>query len=87
MARQQIISGNLDAIAAERARLQTKLMRLDAREKTAQDKMRDAGRNSLLSPLAKVKLAAMSKAVARAIAHAVVKLGGSAVAKILGTPI
>ena len=71
VARTRNVNGNLDAIAHERARLQAELAKLDAAEKAAMEVARDAGRETLISALGKVKIAAMSKADARSIAQAI----------------
>ena len=83
MARSKKPTGNLNMIASERARLQAELARLDEAEKAALEVARDAGREMLLAALARVKIAAMGKAEAKAIASAIGTLGGAEAARKL----
>lgn len=83
MARTKNPRGNLEVIAAERARLQAELVRLDEAEKAAREVARDAGRKALNGALAKVKIGAMSRDDAKAIATAIATLGGSEAARKL----
>ena len=83
MARTKKVEGNLSAIAAERARLQAEIEKLDEAEKRAREAERDAGRAVLLAALEKTKIGAMSRADAKAIAKAIETMGGSAVAEKL----
>ena len=83
MARARNPQGNLDVIAAERARLQAELARLDEAENAARDIARDAGRETLLGALGKVRIGAMSRDDAKAIATAIASLGGGEAARKL----
>jgi ribosomal protein L22 len=83
MGRASKIEGDLAAIATERARLQAKLRDLNDAEKRVQAAERDAGRAVLLAALGKVKIAAMDRKEAKAIAHAIEVMGASAVANVL----
>jgi UDP-N-acetylglucosamine transferase subunit ALG13 len=84
MARPKKTEGNLDAIAAERARLKAELSKLDALEKQARQAVSDAGRGTLLAALERVKIGSMSKAAAKVIAVVIAAEGGDEVAKKLG---
>ena len=84
MARPKKTEGNLDAIAAERARLKAELSKLDALEKQARQAASDAGRSTLLAALERVKIGSMSKAAAKVIAVVIAAEGGDGVAKKLG---
>lgn len=84
MARPKKTEGNLDAIAAERARLKAELSKLDALEKQARHAASDAGRGTLLAALERVKIGSMSKAAAKVIAVVIAAEGADEVAKKLG---
>jgi len=84
MARPKKTEGNLDAIAAERARLKAELSKLDALEKQARQAASDAGRGTLLAALERVKIGSMSKAAAKVIAVVIAAEGGDGIAKKLG---
>ena len=83
MARSRKIECDLDAITAERARLQAELARLDEAEKAAREIVRDAGRATLDAALARVKIGAMSKDEAKAIATAIASLSATEVVRRL----
>lgn len=76
---------DLEAITARRAALVAELASVDEKLKAAELAARDAGRPTLLTALEKVKIAAMDKADARAIATAIGQHGASAVAEHLGS--
>ena len=84
MARPKKTEGNLDAIAAERARLKAELSKLDALEKQARQAASDAGRGTLLAALERVKIGSMSKAAAKVIAVVIAAEGGDGIAKKQG---
>ncbi len=84
MARPKQTAGDLDAIAAQRARLEAELARLDDLEKQTREMARDAGRDTLLATLGRVKIGAMTKGSAKAIAGAIAADGGDEVARKLG---
>ena len=83
MARARKVEGDLSAIAAERARLEAKLSELNEAEKRAREAERDAGRAVFMAALERVKIGAMSKSEAKAIAKAIETLGGATVASRL----
>ena len=71
---------DLASIKERREKLQAELAELDAQEKAAEAAARDAGRPTLISALDKIKIAAMEKAEAKAIATAISQHGAKAVA-------
>lgn len=83
MARARKVEGDLSAIAAERARLEAKLSELNEAEKRAREAERDAGRAVFMAALEKIKIGAMSRSEAKAIAKAIETMGGTAVAQKL----
>ena len=74
---------DLASITARREALRAELSALDERAKALELATRDAGRAVLVAALEKVKVAAMDKADARAIASAIEQHGGKAVAEQL----
>ena len=58
---------------------------LDAAEKAAQEAERDAGRETLLAALAKVKIPHLDRAEAKAIANAIATLGARGLLVRIGT--
>ena len=70
----------LTAIEARREALKAELVQLDELAKAAEQTARDAGRPVLIAALERVKIAAIDKADARAIATAISNHGGKAVA-------
>ena len=84
MARPRNVGGDLATIAAERARLQAELARLDEAEKAALETERDAGREFLLAALTKVKIGRMDRAQAKALAQAIGSLGASDLLERIG---
>lgn len=80
MPRAKKIEGNLDAIAARRAALEAELAEVTEAERRAREAERDAGRDTLLGALAKVKIARMDRSEATAIARVIEKHGATAVA-------
>lgn len=83
MARARKVEGDLSAIAAERARLEAKLSELNEAEKRAREAERDAGRAVFMAALEKIRIGAMSRSEAKAIAKAIETMGGTAVAQKL----
>ena len=75
----------LAAIEARREALRAELAQLDEQAKAAEQTARDAGRPILIAALERVKIAAIDKADARAIATALSNHGGKAVANLLGS--
>ena len=75
----------LAAIEARREALKAELAHLDEQAKAAEQTARDAGRPVLTAALERVKIAAFDKADARAIATAISKHGGKAVASQLAS--
>lgn len=75
----------LAAIEARREALRAELAQLDEQAKAAEQIARDAGRSVLIAALERVKIAALDKADARAIAAAISNHGGKAVASQLGS--
>lgn len=71
---------DLAAIQARRAALKAELDDLDRQAKEAEEAARDAGRSVLLAALDRVKIAAMDKADARAIAKVIAAHDASAIA-------
>ena len=76
---------DLAAIEARRDALRAELAQLDEQAKTAELAARDAGRPMLLAALEQVKIAGLSKHEARAIANAIGRHGGKAVADHLSS--
>ena len=74
---------DLATIEARREALKAELARLDEQAKAAEQTARDAGRPVLIAALERVKIAAIDKADARAIAAAISNHGGKAVANQL----
>lgn len=74
---------DLQAIKAERTKVEAALEELMRREKEAEEALRDAGRPTLLSALGKIKIGDMGRDEAKAIAAAIAKHGGSKVAATL----
>lgn len=83
MARAKKTVADLDTIAAQRARLEAELAELDELERQTREKARDAGRETLLAALTRVKIGAMTKGAAKAIAVVIAAEGGDEVAKRL----
>lgn len=75
----------LAIIEARREALKAELAQLDAQAKAAEQMARDAGRPVLSAALERVKIAAIDKADARAIAAAISNHGGKAVASLLAS--
>ncbi|MEG3162867.1 hypothetical protein U1763_20390 [Sphingomonas sp. LB2R24] len=71
---------DLSTIEARREALRAELAALDEQAKAAELAARDAGRPTLLAALDRVKIAAIDKSDARAIAAAIGHYGGKAVA-------
>ena len=76
---------DLEAITARRTALVAELAAVDEKLKAAESAARDAGRSTLFTALGKVKIAALDKAEAKAIAIAIDKFGGTAVAAHLAS--
>lgn len=76
---------DLAAIESRREALRKELVQLDAQARVAEERTRDAGRTLLLAALDRVKIAAMDKVDARAIASAIAGHGGKAVASALAS--
>lgn len=76
---------DLEAITARRTALVAELAAVDEKLKAAESAARDAGRSILLAALDKVKIAALDKTDAKAIATAIDKFGGAAVATHLAS--
>ncbi|MFZ5699727.1 MAG: hypothetical protein ACOY4P_00065 [Pseudomonadota bacterium] len=76
-------SSDLQAIKQERAKLETMLAAIVQREKDAEAAQRDAGRPVLLAALDRIKIGAMERPDAKAIAAAIAKHGGARVAASL----
>ena len=77
------IPSNVDAIEAEMAKVQERLMALGRAKKKAIDEAKDAGRSTLLAALKAIKIAEHSKDDAKVIAKAIDKLGPAKVAELL----
>ena len=77
------IPSNVDAIEAEMAKVQERLMALGMAKKKAMDEAKDAGRSTLLAALKAIKIAEHSKDDAKVIAKAIEKFGPSKVAELL----
>ncbi len=76
---------DLSSIEARREALRAELAALDEQAKAAELAARDAGRPVLLAALERIKIAAMAKADAKAIASAIGLHGGEAVAQHLAS--
>lgn len=74
---------DLEAIKAERTKIEAALEELMRREKEAEEALRDAGRPTLLSALERIKIGEMDRADAKSIAAAIAKHGGTKVASAL----
>lgn len=85
MARTSSRPDDLAAITARREALLAELAKVEEQAKAAEEAARNAGRPVLLAALDRVKIAGMEKAEARAIATAISRLGGSAVAEHLAS--
>ena len=79
MPRAKKTEGNLEAIAAKKEALLAELAELTEAERRAREAERDAGRDTLLASLGKVKIARMDRSVATAIAKAIEKHGAEKV--------
>lgn len=73
------------AIEARREALRAELAQLDEQANAAELAARDAGRPVLTAALERVKIGAMDKSAAKAIASAITKHGGESVARHLAT--
>lgn len=76
---------DLAAIEARRDALKAELAQLDDQAKAAELAARDAGRPILLAALEQVKIAALSRHEAKAIASSIGRHGGNAVADHLSS--
>lgn len=85
MRRKAITGDDLAAIDARREALRAELAELDQRAKEAELAARNAGRPILTAALDKVRIPAMEKADAKAIAAAIAQHGGKIVAGHLAT--
>lgn len=74
------IEGNLEAITAKRIALEAELAEVASAEHRAREAERDAGRETLLTALGKVKIGRMDRSEATVIAKAIEKLGGAKIA-------
>lgn len=74
---------DLASIEARREALKAELAALDEQAKAAEQAARDAGRSTLLSALDRVKIPALDKTDAKAIAFAIAQHGGKEVAQRL----
>lgn len=77
MARRRTGELTLADIERERAQIEAKLRELNEAEKRARDIAADAGRATLLSALEKVRIGAMTRSDAKAIANAIASLGAA----------
>lgn len=84
MARQRKAT-DLATIEARRAALKAELAELDDQTRAAEQAARDAGRPTLIAALDRIKVAALTKGEAKAIADAIALHGGRAVAEHLAT--
>jgi len=80
MPRPSTRTNDLASIDARREALRAELAALDKRAKDVELAAMDAGRETLLAAIAKVKIPAIAKGDAKAIALAIAKHGGAAVA-------
>jgi hypothetical protein len=85
MTRLQTKADDLASIEARREILRAELAALDERAKAAELVARDAGRSILIAALDKVKIASIEKPDAKAIAAAIGRHGGKAVADHLAS--
>ena len=76
---------DLDGLAARRAKLEAELAQLAEAERTAREAERDQGRKVLLAALGKVKIGAMDREDAKAIARALETMGGAELAARLAS--
>lgn len=76
---------DLATIEARREALRAELMTLDERAKAIESAAKDAGRPVLMAALERIKIGAVNKADARAIASAISDHGGAAVAERLAS--
>jgi hypothetical protein len=76
---------DLDALRSERLKLEAQLEDVRKRERAAETLVRDAGRATLLAALDRVKIAAMDRTQASAIAEALATHGGAKVAVALAS--
>lgn len=76
---------DLAAIEARRDALRAELAQLENQAKAAEIAARDVGRPTLLAALEQVKIAALSRHEARAIANSIGRHGGKAVADHLSS--
>ena len=83
MARPSSKPDDLASMAARREALIAELAQVDERVKAAELAARDIGRPVLLAALDRIKVAAMDKADAKAIATAIGQHGGKAIAQHL----
>lgn len=85
MARSAAKSDDLTAIEVRREQLKRELAELDERAKAAALAAKDAGRETFLAALGRVKIPAMDRTQAKAIAKAIEKHGGESIARHLET--
>lgn len=85
MRRRSNTGDDLATIEARRKALKAELAELDQRAKEAELAARDAGRPILTAALDKIRIPAMEKVDAKAIATAIGQHGGKAVADHLAT--
>lgn len=85
MARSASKPDDLAAITARREALLAELAQIEKQAKAAEEAARDSGRPVLLAALERVKIAGMEKAEARAIATAITRHGGKAIAAHLAS--
>lgn len=76
-------SPDLTSIRQERAKIEAMLAEIVQREKDAEAAARDAGRPMLLAALGRIKIGAMERSDAKAIAAAIDQHGGAKVATAL----
>ncbi|MCW2339128.1 hypothetical protein M2337_003418 [Sphingobium sp. B2D3A] len=84
MARPKKIANSLEAIAAQRAELQERMAALDAAERAAREAAQDEGRDVLMKALERVKIPAMDRSNAKAIAKAIATLEASEIVRRIG---
>ena len=82
MARPRKQTSDLASIQAERAHLETRLKELADRERLALEAAKDAGKETLLAALEKVRIPEMTKHEAKIIASGIARLGGPASAAL-----
>lgn len=73
-------AADLETIKQERVKAEAALAAIIQREKDAEAAVRDAGRPVLIAALERIKIAAMDRPDAKAIADAIAKHGGAKVA-------